>query len=231
MWLNYLCTLENKVLIVSLINLMLNKLKCATLVGLVGTCGVLSASPAHAAWQSCTATGAFGFLNSLAVGDSCQVGDKNYVITAKTLTSNNGFGTVQIGNQTSDTHTLTVNDASGFTGSGIFNYTVTAVASELINAFKFGNTSSGLSAAYTITADLNPSFPWTVTQNQNSPTAMTPLPNLSFLNVNHTYTQVSPSMTSFTDTISQTPGPLPLVGTGLAFGFTRKLRKRITAAA
>ncbi|MFM9088637.1 MAG: hypothetical protein ACKOPT_10955 [Cyanobium sp.] len=36
---------------------------------------------------------------------------------------------------------------------------------------------------------------------------------------------------SFTNTITQTPGPLPILGAGAAFGFSRKLRKRIKQSA
>jgi hypothetical protein len=34
----------------------------------------------------------------------------------------------------------------------------------------------------------------------------------------------------FTDSIWQTPGPLPVLGAGVTFGFSRKLRKRIKAS-
>lgn len=35
------------------------------------------------------------------------------------------------------------------------------------------------------------------------------------------------TVSSWTNTISQTPGPLPILGAGAAFGFSRKLRRRI----
>lgn len=35
------------------------------------------------------------------------------------------------------------------------------------------------------------------------------------------------SVSSWNNTISQTPGPLPILGAGAAFGFSRKLRRRI----
>lgn len=39
-----------------------------------------------------------------------------------------------------------------------------------------------------------------------------------------------PSVTEWTHQITQTPGPLPILGAGAAFGFSRKLRKRIKHA-
>lgn len=36
-----------------------------------------------------------------------------------------------------------------------------------------------------------------------------------------------PTISSLTHTINKTPGPLPVAGAGLAFGFSRKLRRRI----
>lgn len=41
---------------------------------------------------------------------------------------------------------------------------------------------------------------------------------------------VDPSLTSLTYNITQTPGPLPILGAGAAFGFSRKLRRRIKVA-
>jgi hypothetical protein len=40
-------------------------------------------------------------------------------------------------------------------------------------------------------------------------------------------------LTQFTDTLTQTavPGPLPVVGAAAAFGFSRRLRKRVKAMA
>ncbi|MFM7237821.1 MAG: hypothetical protein ACKOYK_13865 [Cyanobium sp.] len=39
------------------------------------------------------------------------------------------------------------------------------------------------------------------------------------------------ALPSFTNTITQTPGPLPILGASAAFGFSRKLRKRIKQSA
>ena len=38
------------------------------------------------------------------------------------------------------------------------------------------------------------------------------------------------SISRVTDSFRQVPGPLPILGAGTAFGFSRKLRRRIKAA-
>jgi hypothetical protein len=38
------------------------------------------------------------------------------------------------------------------------------------------------------------------------------------------------AVTQYVDRINQTPGPLPILGAGAAFGFSRKLRSRIKAS-
>lgn len=51
---------------------------------------------------------------------------------------------------------------------------------------------------------------------------------------NLTYSLTVPqtaSVLDFTHTVTQTPGPLPILGAGAAFAFSRKLRSRISKAA
>ena len=165
----------------------------------------------------------------LAVGDTCTVGDKKYEITAVGLQGLgvNG-GVVQLGNITPESHTTTVSDASGFSGS-TFSYTITAVGVEEIFAFKTANTSSGITAAYTLKTEV-PEMMFNVTQNPTQED-MTDGFSLPMITVDHTYNETSPGMTQFTDTVTQTPGPLPIVGAGMAFGLSRKLRNRIKLSA
>jgi hypothetical protein len=58
----------------------------------------------------------------------------------------------------------------------------------------------------------------------------TPLPDTSVELIYSNFVNNSP-LPSFTNTITQTPGPLPILGAGAAFGFSRKLRKRIKQSA
>ncbi len=57
-------------------------------------------------------------------------------------------------------------------------------------------------------------------------------PSTSSANLVFTGTGTSDTFGAFVDNVSysQVPGPLPLMGAGVAFGLSRKLRRRITAA-
>jgi hypothetical protein len=57
-----------------------------------------------------------------------------------------------------------------------------------------------------------------------------PLPDTSVELIYSNSVNNSP-LPSFTNIITQTPGPLPILGAGAAFGFSRKLRKRIKQSA
>jgi hypothetical protein len=56
-------------------------------------------------------------------------------------------------------------------------------------------------------------------------------PNQTQLNVTQAYNNTDPaSLSSVGANYTATPGPLPIVGTGIALGFSRKLRRRIRQA-
>lgn len=62
---------------------------------------------------------------------------------------------------------------------------------------------------------------------------VTPTSSLPDTSVELTYSNFvnNSPLPTFTNTITQTPGPLPILGAGAAFGFSRKLRKRIKQSA
>lgn len=61
---------------------------------------------------------------------------------------------------------------------------------------------------------------------------LTALPfSTNVLYVRDTFTSVGPNISDITNSFRATPGPLPILGAGAAFGFSRKLRKRIKASA
>lgn len=63
-----------------------------------------------------------------------------------------------------------------------------------------------------------------------SPNAMV-VPNQTLLNVTQAYNNTDPaSLSSVGANYTATPGPLPIVGTGMALGFSRKIRQRIRQA-
>lgn len=60
------------------------------------------------------------------------------------------------------------------------------------------------------------------------------MPDLNYIDMDPIYEfsamiqlDAGATVSSWTNTISQTPGPLPILGAGAAFGFSRKLRRRI----
>jgi hypothetical protein len=57
------------------------------------------------------------------------------------------------------------------------------------------------------------------------------VPNQTLLNVTQAYNNTDPaSLSSVGANYTATPGPLPIVGTGMALGFSRKIRQRIRQA-
>jgi hypothetical protein len=74
---------------------------------------------------------------------------------------------------------------------------------------------------------------WDNTSTDGSAVGFLPIPNqYSTIYVKDTWNipSNSTSIDTFTNTFNQTPGPLPILGAGAAFGFSRKLRGRIKAA-
>lgn len=74
---------------------------------------------------------------------------------------------------------------------------------------------------------------WDYTSTDGSNSLFQPLPNqYTTLYIKDTYTVPTGAvLDNFTNTFEQqVPGPLPILGAGAAFGFSRKLRSRIKAA-
>jgi len=123
--------------------------------------------------------------------------------------------------------------------NGTFSYTVsllngrtfnTAQANVTGNFGSFGNTlsSSGLLTSATTTNGTGPAqnFNPNLTSQTftNTFSSSTTQPNDFFFN------SVGAAVTSTAPGTATVPGPLPLLGAGVAFGFSRKLRHRIKAA-
>lgn len=82
---------------------------------------------------------------------------------------------------------------------------------------------------YTVDVITGPEMIQSLSSSVGSLTSLQALPNTY---VDLTFSHGIPpgqSLTSFTNTITQTPAPLPLFGAATALGFSRKLRKRIQA--
>jgi len=64
----------------------------------------------------------------------------------------------------------------------------------------------------------------------NTKGAIAPVPLLTEITVYNTYTPGSGAIDNVQNTFRNVPGPLPILGAGAAFGFSRKLRGRIKGA-
>ncbi len=127
----------------------------------------------------------------------------------------------------------------GATGPGTYTYTLTSdngdrfIKGLLDSDFDLG-TGTVRKQVYASLADLNNDGPtiFDYTSINGSPSGLLPLSNtsLSTIYVKDTYSvDAGGQLDNFTNTF-QTPGPLPILGAGAAFGFSRKLRGRIKAA-
>ena len=170
----------------------------------VAGAAALGAGSAQAA-PTCSTGGTFGTFAS-----PCSLG--SYTLTIDSFSDPNTL-----------ISTDTLSQTFGPTGinrpSGSFNFTVTADPGSF---FTFSDllTSAGVSSVTT------PFF--TFTASGNSWTA----PNNFITSISGTYSyNAAPLSISSLKFTTDVPVPLPVVGAGLAFGFTRNLRKRAKAAA
>jgi hypothetical protein len=109
-----------------------------------------------------------------------------------------------------------VADASEGGEAGTFNFSLTSTAPEFFTSFTLANPGADLTGtvpeAFTLTSPGTYStlFPFNFANNGT-------------LTADYSFAADSNTTLSFTTDV---PVPLPVVGAGLAFGFTRKLRKR-----
>lgn len=233
---------------------MIKQLKASTaLLFAAGTLAFVGAAPAHAG--VCTGNGMTTASFALTLIDSdpgltCTVGDKIYsnfkysgFVASDPLQntvnlSESGVGGLQ--------HTIGMMNTSGWTSaSNTFSYTV-AIASGPNSLNKWAATGSGsiIGSSFTATVSATNSAP-SPNPNMVGPTgsfstSMTPstfTDGTLTSDFTNTFNVNSDSFTSFDNSIIQkapngsVPGPLPLLGAGAAFGFSRRIRSRIKAAA
>jgi hypothetical protein len=141
-------------------------------------------------------------------------------------------------------HTIGMMNTSGWTSAiNTFNYTITVTTgTNSLDQWAATGSSSILSSGFTSTVTATNSAP---SPNPNgavnafttvgSPSTFT-AGTLSSAFTNR-FDVTSQGFTSFDNSVNQrletssVPGPLPILGAGAAFGFSRKLRSRIKAAA
>ncbi len=203
--------------------------------------GVLTSLPAQAALTgSCgpTSTSVAGTITDftaylIANSNQCQISDKlfsnfNYAAWA------NYPGDAQISLSESGsegiTHSITVSSATGFNNTAGYslNYTITKTGTQTLDWWRPSSASSLNNPEFDIT--------WTATNpaNTSSRDENSGLSPKNFFTPGTTTTNVTTAIAPINDgpqsislTLFQTPGPLPIMGAGVAFGFSRRLRNRI----
>ncbi len=197
------------------------------------TLSIFGALPSQAQFNGCGTTSAGGFAASLKTpGFSCQVGDKIY--SDFDIDVNNSV-LVSIAENSLTQHTLTVSSAAGLGSAATkFNYTITVAPSSpyILATWQTDTQSSIAPNDYTMTVDFtNDMFASQTLDFFFTPSVFPPLPfnpNTVTTAVTHSFTNPM-VQTAFSDTVTQTPGPLPILGAGAAFAFSRKVRSRIKA--
>lgn len=213
----------------------------AILLGLSAGVGLLSIQPSKAAdWDTCGVAGEKSAMGTFASffdplgnnGAPCLIGDKQLVLNPSStdvtvplqmMWSENNFDPSK--------HTLTFQNAGGMGGS-FFDYTINVVGSpERIDSFSLNSGCSAGTCAYTGEMSQNASA---ATLNMSQALGLQgpqSIPEVISLDVSNKWTNTSLSVEQITNSYTQTPGPLPILGAGAAFGFSRKLRNRIKKAA
>jgi hypothetical protein len=215
-----------------------------------GTLSFVGTAPAHAGVCTGNGTTMGSFDLTLITSDpalTCTVGDKTYSnfsytgfvanIPAQNIVnmSESGVGGLQ--------HTIGMMNTSGWTSaSNTFNYTITVSGVNVLDQWAATGQSSILLSSFTSTVTAtnsapspNPNGAVNAFSTVGSPSTFTAgTTSSAFTN---TFIVSSQGFTAFDNSVTQkapaapAPGPLPILGAGAAFGFSRKLRSRIKDAA
>jgi hypothetical protein len=200
----------------------------------------------HAVLAAGVLTGGASLLNAGGAIASCPPPGPTF--------SNNGFYSTTLTNNAA-THPGTCSIESPFAGnpffdnvvaieydfapnninntSGVYQYSVTSSVGAFTDYRLDFDTQLGSTSAVTKEIFSDSSFSNLIgTVNENELTILKPLTNQSLTTiwVRDTYSAQSGDVLDTVTNTFQTPGPLPILGAGAAFGFSRKLRGRIKAA-
>jgi hypothetical protein len=180
-------------------------------------------------------------LSSLITSGGCSIGDKNFSAFSYTSTTKpSNLVRVTVGEFSPMEHTIkfdALGNPSAWTGTGSLSYTVTVnnLSSELINMVTGSINAAAMGTAFTgsVTAT-GASGTCNLNTGSTNCTGMgmgLTLPGALSTTITNTWNVSSGGITPITNSVVQTPGPLPLLGAGAAFGFSRKLRRRVNLAA
>lgn len=197
----------------------------------------LTATPANA----CVVVGnqaLFTYADASVSGYTCTVGDKTVSnINLGSLDSQSTFNFID--NTSFNFHTLSVQGNISSVATGSWSYRIAATSPSMIYEAQTQPTLGLASGTSTSTLTVLSGIPTSVTSGVNG--AQSPImsfgPGVSFVDVTTSWVATpGESIATITDKFSQTqpvvptPGPLPLLGAGAAFGFSRRLRQRVKLA-
>lgn len=180
-------------------------------------------------------------------GYSCQSGDKIYSgFNTESTTLNSDFTFFNILDQTS-IHTISaIGNFQPSIEGGFYSYSYTvSIAPEYVGQRQIFSYSTGASTSddstwtKKLTSTGNPAVAKSTQASEGGTSGPSKFfPGVTTADFISEFTITAGTATIFTDGVKQirepgdsVPGPLPLLGAGAAFGFSRKLRRRIKLAA
>jgi hypothetical protein len=194
-----------------------------------------SATSSHAQMMNCGTPMAMGFIDPMTAPTiDCIVGDKRYY----DFVFDGPMSQLSIAENSAAQHTVTLANAGGIKASN-FSYKIaitgTDPATPYFNTWQTDTAGAISPNDYKVTVDwsIDGTGPIDLVFSPPGPSSsgVNPFnPNQSMVSSSHTIMNGA-TVTAITDTVTQTPGPLPILGAGAAFGFSRKLRNRIKASA
>jgi hypothetical protein len=220
------------------------KLRHLALGGLIAAAGAVT-SPAHAGTEApLPACSDFGVSLFSLFATGCSVGDKNFRFSSADYSGTKLSTQIQVTLGSSNdgaVHTVNFQAAgspNAWTGTGSMAYTVTVnnLTNETIKGLTGGVTTSvpgsALSATLAGTGTTSGDCPMSVPGITDcSLSGFVYSPTVTTSKITTSWTVTSGGLNSFTSSIIQTPGPLPILGAGAGFAFSRKIRRRISVAA
>lgn len=214
----------------------------AVLLGLAA--GSLAIAPQQAHADTCTTltsvSASYTLTSAGFTNLTCTVGDKSYTFGPSSTNFIFPAGTQILFDQNlSDAafHTVRVLPAGGALGAGtyVFNYDI-AISSSPETLFQWGTgaQNSQNTPNYTLTTTTTSSLDSPAVINGNgSDNLNNYVGNPTFASWTNTISVGSGGAVGpdgITNSVTQTPGPVAILGAGTAFGFSRKLRRRIKSS-
>ncbi len=220
----------------------------STVLGFALTTGAIALSgslisPVQAQPQQCSAVGfggqaTFNISGLTGLGSTgCQIGDKVYSdFTFSNNWSPSSF--FSLTNTTDTEHTFSGAGLALLSGSYTYSYKVTGLdPTALIDMYSTDFAGSPVNAQLDAVKNLGNNINGTdsiatyVGGNPTSGASVGIVPPASMVIFDNTLTVTNGRIDTLTDSLVQAPGPLPILGAGAAFGFSRKIRRRIKASA